>query len=297
MLKIAHIINPVNAKKGSELAVAQPITFETMRRAAETAVSSPSPSTTIHLFAIAYPEDAPTMPAGFTHLPPLTQSVLDVGHFAPPRKLPLLRHILDALYAASDADFFIYTNVDIALLPQFYTAVSQIIAAGHDAFVINRRTIPKTHTRVADIPHMLAEPGEPHRGWDCFVFRRQAYEQYQLGDVCLGAPRVGLALLANLIAFADNFKEFKDEHLTFHLGDDRSWRSWRPSDYERHNTRELMKILARLEQANGAFPVQAPPGAFLAKKRTLGPFYELWTRLAHLPIGWSRWLNGWIGNR
>lgn len=291
-MKIAHIINPVNAKEGSELAVAQPITFETMRRAAATAVSPP-----IHLFAIAYPEDAPAMPAGFTHLPPLTQSVLDVGRFAPPRKLPLLRHILDALYAASDADYFIYTNVDIALQPHFYTAVSNFITAGHDAFVINRRTIAKTHTRVADIPQMLTQTGEPHRGWDCFVFKRQAYPRYQLGDVCLGAPRVGLALLANLIAFADNFNEFKDEHLTFHLGDDRSWRSWRPSDYERHNTRELMTILARLERENGAFPTHTPPRAFLAKKRTLGPFYELWTRLAHLPIGWSRRLNGWLGNR
>lgn len=292
MLKIAHIINPVNAKEGSELAVAQPITFETMRQAA-TAVSSP----TIHLFAIAYPEDAPVMPDGFTHLPPLARSVLDVGHFAPPRKLPLLRHILDALYAASDADFFVYTNVDIALQPHFYTAVSHHIAAGYDAFVINRRTIPKTHTRVEAIPQMLAEPGEPHRGWDCFVFARAAYEQYQLGDVCLGAPRVGLALLANLIAFADNFKEFKDEHLTFHLGDDRSWRSWRPSDYERHNTRELMGVLARLEAGGYLFPRHTPPGAFLAKKHTLGPFYELWTRLAHLPIGWSRRLNGWLGNK
>ncbi len=277
--------------------MAQPITFATMRQAQAATAVSPHPTTHVHLFAIAYPEDEPVMPAGFTHLPPLTQSVLDVGRLAPPRKLPLLRHILDALYAASDADFFVYTNVDIALQPHFFTAVSHHIAAGHDAFVINRRTIPKTHTRVADIPHMLAEPGEPHRGWDCFVFKRQAYPHYQLGDVCLGAPRVGLALLANLIAFAGNFAEFKDEQLTFHLGDDRSWRSWRPSDYERHNTRELMAVLARLEQAQGAFPRHTPPGAFLAKKRTLGPFYELWTRLAHVPIGWSRWFNGVIGKQ
>lgn len=293
MLKIAHIVNPVNVKQGSELSVAQPITFATMRQAQAAAAGQ----VVVSLFAVGYPEDDPAMPHGFTVLPYLTRSVLDVGRFTPSRKLPLLSDILDSLDAASDADYFVYTNVDIALQPRFYTAVSNHINSGLDAFVINRRTISKTHTTVAAIPQMQQEGGEAHRGWDCFIFSRAVYSQYVLGEICIGAPRMGLALLANLVAHAQQFREFKEEHLTFHLGDDQSWRSWQPSDYERHNTREAMQVLALLEAKNGRFPRHTPPGSFLFKKRTLGPLYELWTRTARLPIGWSQWLNSKLSSK
>lgn len=287
MNQLAHIVNPVFVAPSSDLFVAQPITFETMRIARDFCREQVD----VELFSAHYLEDHPVVPTDFRRTPDLEASVLDYGQFQKSRSLPLIRDILDRLFEASDADYLIYTNVDIALLPHFYLAVDQFIRAGHDAFVINRRTIAPRYTGLEQIPLMYAEIGQDHRGWDCFVFRRDAYPNYRLGTVCIGAPHVGLALIANLVAHASSFREFKSEHLTFHIGNDRSWRGSPYLDYAEHNTREALRILTELEQQHGPFDRSSPPGAFLFKKRILGPFYELWRRYVRLPFGLRRALE------
>jgi len=249
----------------------------------------------IELFSTQYPEDKPIAPADFYPTPDLEKSVLDYGDFKKPRKLPLLKDLLDRLYQATDAEYLIYTNVDIGLLPHFYLTVNQFIDAGHDAFVINRRTISDRRQSVEQIPLMYAEVGKPHRGWDCFIFRRDAYPQYQLGSVCIGATRIGLVLLSNLLACASNFVEFKDEHLTFHIGDERNWLNKAYADYDEHNTRQLLAALETLENNVGVFGRDTVPGSFLFKKQRFGPLYDFWSRHVYLPIGLSRFLNKIIG--
>jgi hypothetical protein len=277
----------VNVDRSSDLFTAQPITFETMRMAQAFAVHEVG----VDLLATYYPEDAPAVPDGFTSTPHLEASVFDHGTFKRRRKLPLIKDILDRLYQAADAEYLIYTNVDIGLQPQFYLAVDHFISAGHDALVINRRTIPDSYSSVEDLPLMYAELGKPHRGWDCFVFRRDAYPRYRLGTICVGAPLVGLALIANLIAHSDSFKEFKDQHLTFHLGDDRCWRGGPYGDYADHNTQEALRLLARLEQEVGPFDRSSPPGAFLLKHLVFGRLYEWWSRNAGIPLALRRRLE------
>jgi hypothetical protein len=281
MRKIAHIVNPVLVDDSSDLFLAQPVTFETMRIAKELARGSLD----IQLFSAQYPEDEPVIPAGLCRTPDLDRSVLEFGSFDKPRKLPLLKDVLDRLYEATPAEYLVYTNVDIGLMPQFYLAVDRFIDAGFDAFVINRRTISNRFTSVEQLPLMYAEVGNPHRGWDCFVFRREAYPHYTLGAICLGAPRVGLALIANLVAHAERFKEFKDQHLTFHLGNDRGWQGSAYADYAEHNTREALSILSLLEKERGPFERSSPPGSYLFKRRRLGFAYELWTRYIHVSAG------------
>ena len=242
---IAHIINPVDVDSSSDLHVAQPVTFESMRLAqahAEGAVS-------IELLSAQFPEDAGFVPSWIARTPDLSRSALDVGDFQKQRKLPLIKDILDLLYEASDAEYFIYTNVDIALMPHFYTAVAQMIGSGIDAMVINRRTIAKTPNKLEQLPLMWAQVGEKHPGYDCFVFRRDAYPQFNLGAACIGANWIGRVLLANVYAHAENFKIFEDLHLTFHLGDDRSWKVPQFSDYDEHNQKELLRILEGLKQS------------------------------------------------
>ena len=102
---------------------------------------------------------------------------------------------------------------------------------------------------------------------------------------------MGLALLANMVAHARSFKEHRDAHLTFHLGDDRSWRHKTYADYDHHNTAELLNILATLERKVGPFGPDTIPGSFLLRLRWFGPLYEAWARYVRLPIGLSRWLN------
>src|SRR3972149_6920763 len=204
MKKIAHIINPVIFNESSALCAPQPVTFETMRAARDFA----SRSVEVDLYSAQTPEDHPFVPEDFIATRDLDRSVLDFGVFRKKRKLPLIRDILNRLYEASEAEYLIYTNVDISLMPQFYLAVNGFIEEGNDAFIINRRTISSRHKRIEEIPLMYSELGRAHPGHDCFVFKRDVYRGYRLGDVCIGAPFVGRTLLFNLACSAKNFRIF-----------------------------------------------------------------------------------------
>lgn len=286
-MKIAHLVNPVLVKPSSDLFIAQPITFESMRIAQQQAAGDVK----VDLLAVGHPEDQPVMPEGFQALPSLTRSVLDVATFKKQRKLPFLGDIVSRLYDGSEADVLIYTNVDIGLQPEFYLAVQEFIDQGFDAFVINRRTIPSRYTTIDQLPQMWAEVGEAHRGWDCFIFPRDMVPKFRLGSVCVGATRVGLALLSNLVAHGRSFMEFKDDHLTFHIGDERRWKDPAFADYDAHNTRELMGVLSTLEMETGPFGRYTIPGSFLWRIHTFGWLYESWTRRAYLPVRWSQRLD------
>jgi hypothetical protein len=262
MRTLAHIINPVIVKAASDLFIAQPITFETMKRARDFARGQVE----VALWSAQYPEDRPLVPDEFQMTPDLERSMLDLGTFQKPRKLPLLVDILDRLYQASDAEYFLYTNVDIALMPNFYLTVNALIEAGYDALVINRRTITDRFQTIEEIPLMYAEVGQPHEGYDCFVFRREVYRRYQLGRVCLGIPWVGRTLIWNLICHAKNFREFQDSHLTFHIGtgNDRAWQGEEYADYRAHNEREFLMVLRALEKQYGPFDWNGPLAPYLA---------------------------------
>jgi hypothetical protein len=256
MRSIAHIINLFTVKPTSDLFIAQPITLESMKVAQAFAHGQVE----VTLFSAQYPEDRSIVPNGFQLTGDLDRSVLEVGTFRLKRKLPFLVDALDRLYEASGAEYFIYTNNDIALMPHFYVTVNQFIEEGYDAFVINRRTISAKYQSPAQLPLMYAEVGEPHEGHDCFVFRREVYPQYKLGAICIGATWIGRALLWNLICHAKNFKEFTEEHLTFHVGpgNDRMLGAEEYADYRAHNKREAAKIMVELERQCGPFGKNGP---------------------------------------
>ncbi len=243
-MKFGHIINPVVVNKSSDLFEAQPVTFETLKTAKEFAGNRVA----VELFSAQYPEDRVLVPEGFKLTPDLNRSVLDIAEFSSKRKLPLITDILNRLYDASEADYFIYTNVDIAVMPYFYVAVNNIIESGYDAFTINRRTISNEHN-VDRVMTMYAEVGEPHPGHDCFVFKRSLYPKFKLGTACIGTGRIGKILITNLICHSDRFKVFNDKHLTFHLGDDRNWKVPDYKDYVNHNEQELYSILLKFKAA------------------------------------------------
>jgi hypothetical protein len=68
------------------------------------------------------------------------------------------------------------------------------IGEGYDAFVINRRDIPGIYSSVTDIPLMYAEIGTPHKGYDCFVFKRELHPKFKLGAVHVGSAGIGRCL-------------------------------------------------------------------------------------------------------
>jgi hypothetical protein len=303
MVSLAHIIHPVIVDPSSDLTMAQPITFESMRIARDFSVGRVD----VSLYAIQHhDEERLALPGCFVRTPDLTRSVGDIRTSAARHKLVLLKDILDALYAAGPADYLIYTDVDIVLLPYFYWTVSQLIAQGHDAFAINHRTIPdgdtsprqgpfaaddldaghmrlhrraaralrqmlgdilaKMPARKADrpprpnqespnsvIPWMYSAIGVPHSGYDCFVFRRELYPHFKLGTIGAGTDWAGRAMLANLVTYADRFREFANAHLTFRIGDRQPPRSNERAHDAQANWNEYMAIFQRLEAERGEF--------------------------------------------
>jgi hypothetical protein len=223
-VSIGHIINPVVVSPTSDLFVAQPITFETMRTAREFA----RPHVDVALFTAQYAKDLPGVPDYMTRTRNLEVSILDLHPGRGKRELPLLRDILDRLFEVSDAEYLIYTNVDIAVTEHFYVAVGKFIREGYDVFSITRRTVMGHYKTIADIPLMYADSGERHPGWDCFVFRRSVYPKYHLEEVFVGVPGVGRALLCNLIRFAENGGAGQPEDAPPSASrKGGSWRRWR----------------------------------------------------------------------
>lgn len=240
MVKLAHIINPVIVKESSDLFIAQPITFATLKTAQDYAKSQ---GLEVELYSAQYPEDHSIIPSFLTKTPDLENSVLDLQNFSKKRKLPFIKDILDRLYENSDADYFIYTNVDIAVLPNFYLAVAELINQGYDGFIINRRTINKQFQTVDQIPLMYAEVGLDHPGFDCFIFPKQVYPNFKLNNVFIGFPPIDYAFIINMLCNFKNFEIFRNLHLTFHIGNDKVWEKGSQEEYFILNTQETDKIL------------------------------------------------------
>lgn len=239
-MRISHIINPVIVSESSDLFVAQPITFATLKVAQEYASNY---DIKVDLYSSQFPEDHEIIPKYFIKTPDLNRSILDFGDFIIKRKLPLIKDILDRLNQASDSDYFIYTNVDIAVMPHFYVVIAELIAQGYDGFVINRRTISQNYKNPQELPLMYAEVGAKHPGYDCFIFSKKSYQNFYLFNTFIGSSPIGSCLLINLYYTSKSFKVFKDLHLTFHIGDDRFWKSETLNDYEFFNIRETNATL------------------------------------------------------
>lgn len=214
-MKFAHIINPVKVNESSDLYVAQPITFESMRKAKQEAAGKIQ----VDLFTTQYPEDHGIIPDYFNILPDLKRSVLDCGTFTKQKKLPLIQDILNRLFEYSDADYFIFTNVDIGLMPHFYLEVKKQLENGLDALIINRRIIKnKNYQSIDDLDLIYRDKGLSHPGFDCFIFHRKIFPEIRLDQICVGIPFVGVTLAHNLFAFAEQIKLIDQAHLTFHIG-------------------------------------------------------------------------------
>jgi hypothetical protein len=147
------------------------------------------------------------------------------------------------LAVADDQDYIVFTNVDICLMPHFYGALQRIINLGFESLIINRRTISKYGLDPQLLPLMLADFGRAHEGFDCFVFPRRLFDRFVQSNVCVGAPDVMRALIFNLVALSESVLILRDTHLTFHLGDDKSWLTPEIIEHHEHNRRCSQDVL------------------------------------------------------
>jgi len=277
LTRIAHIVNPYRTEAGSFDGFVQAVTFESMIRAAANVASTVE----VVLLTAQSEGDHGIAPAEFTATHDLVRSATDIGEFSVKRPLPLLADILERLHGV-EADYYVYSNVDIGLTPQFYQVLSTLLERGHDAIVINRRTISDGYESLDEIPLMCSEVGERHPGWDLFAYSARIGPLVSVRRVLVGASHVGLALIANLVALAAKFIELRDVHLTFHLGDERSWRSPTLDDYADWNKAEASRVVRMLVDEYGEFSDGSPPGRFLNRKRIITIAYE-WS-YDHFPV-------------
>jgi hypothetical protein len=242
MLHLAHIVNPFKAMANSDLNIAQKLTFASMLNAKANAGSIK-----IELFSAQFEEDMAEVPKEFIDTKNLTDSVLNFQHFKEDIKLPLIGDILERLYTSTNADFLIYSNVDIGLFPQFYLKVEEFIKSGHDAFIINRRRLQNKFNSVEQLPIIYKETGKSHPGFDCFVFRRDLFPKFKLEGICIGVPFIEISFSQNLFAYSSNFKLYDKEILTFHIGEE-IFRKRAPKEYFYYNRKKFHLIEKQIKK-------------------------------------------------
>ena len=228
MLKIAHVINVTEiteSNKKSYLHVAQPVTLKSMvvaKKMAEGLVD-------VELWAVKHKRERVNIPGEFRWSKEIDKYAYE--HIGPlknvPKPLPRMKDIILSLYDSSDANYFVYSNLDIGLYPNFYIKINSLISRGYDALCINRRDLPKSYEGIVlnedKLELAFLADGNKHPGIDCFVFRKEIVPSLNLGNVYLGFPPVGQVLRAQIELQSNNFLWVKDEQYTFHLGSDLQW--------------------------------------------------------------------------
>ncbi|MFI5202920.1 MAG: hypothetical protein ACHQF2_00370 [Flavobacteriales bacterium] len=165
-----------------------------------------------------FEEDKDSISAEFSQKVILKESIHDFFQSNDKRKLPVLREILSLAHTHGNGDFIIYSNADIALMPNFYYAVNKILENGYDSLIINRRRISNVFLNESDLEMHYAEAGAAHPGFDCFVFKKDLIPQLELENVCTGIPHAENLLAHNLFIKTNYCKLITDAHLTFHIG-------------------------------------------------------------------------------
>lgn len=238
-LTIAHLINTFNCPKDhpSYLYYAVPITIETMRLAKGRAKSE---NIDVKLCSITFPEDADTAPDDFIKLPHLNNSTTKLyGKKANGIKLPLFREMFKKFVNNVKADYYVITNNDIGLQPYFYKKIGKMIRnKGFDSINITRRnrfpkfrkiidskTDEKTKHRLTankdDLEYLFAQKGVKHPGNDCFVISRHIMKKLKMGNLYPAFSPWGIVLTKQMSILSKKYKKIRQEHLTFHIGEDK----------------------------------------------------------------------------
>jgi len=97
------------------------------------------------------------------------------------------------------------------------------------------------YNNLEDIPLMYAKVGKTHPGWAYFIFKRDLYPRFMVGQACIGTDWIGRMMIANMAALAKRFKAFKDLQMTFHIGDEPAWKTNEFADCAAHNKEECRK--------------------------------------------------------
>jgi hypothetical protein len=239
--KFAHIINTVSIADNSSLAPIQALTVRTLHAARAYAAARIE----VELLSAQYENAVEDLPEGFRATTNLKECAADRKELNTNLKLPLLGEIISKLNEAQNATHFIYTNLDICVMPFFYDTVASYVEQGYDAIVINRRRVSAGFLEEKDLNVMFAEAGKTHTGYDCFIFSRDLLSKFIFKEIFIGTPPAGNDLFYNMFIFAENPVLFAEKHLTFHVGMDLH-KPWGDPGLNAFNNQQFTLLLKEL---------------------------------------------------
>jgi hypothetical protein len=231
-VNLAHIVNIIKIDddiKASHLDIAQGVTLKSMSLANSLVCGSNQ----VELVAVTHAKENVEIPNDFTWANTISDYVWEFSpmlrNHEPKRRFVRICDILNNGCITSNSDFYIYSNIDIGLQPNFYNRIFDLLAHGYDGLAINREDVPKEiDGRILgedDLEQIWKLSGKRHMGVDCVVFASRLFPKMEFGNVFVGAPPVGAVLLSQVRRNAKKFKWIKGERLTFHLGEDLAWMS------------------------------------------------------------------------
>jgi hypothetical protein len=252
-VKFAHIINTVSPEDNPSLRPVQQLTLNSMFAAKENVRDGVE----VELLSAQYENARKFLPEGIRATENLKECAADRKELNTKKKFPLMREILSRLNESHDATHFIYTNLDICVMPFFYEVVSSYVGKGYDAIVINRRRISARFLNEKDLKTMYAELGKVHLGYDCFIFSRKLLAKFILKDIFIGTPPAGGDLFHNLFTFAENPVLLAEKHLTFHVGMELT-KEWGDPVLNRFNQKQFSLLL---KEIGPSIDIKKFPGA------------------------------------
>lgn len=241
-ISLAHIINTIAPSDNAGMYKTQELTIRTMLAAQKNAPAGLE----VRLLSAQFANARPHLPAEFHATTDLVTVASSYPGVSTSLKLPLIKEIFSRLNEDTSSTHFVFTNLDICLMPFFYGTVETYLKEGHDAIVINRRRIPAAFAEEKNLEVLYAEAGQTHTGYDCFVFSRELLQKFVLRDIFIGVPPAGNDIFYNLFAFAENPVLLTEKHLTFHVGMDLV-KPWGTPGLHAHNQKEFMKMLKELK--------------------------------------------------
>ena len=234
-LRIAHVVNPVfERKNAAALDEITMITLASMAAARDFTHMHSGGLVEVELWLCNFHDEPKPAIEGFRYTRSLNRSVIDLAKAAnmelvltksnpTPRRLPVANDILEAIHESSKADFVIYTNTDIGVMPYFYSFAGAWFAGGLDSMFVNRVPVPVEGRKYPTLPsiwdEVLKHP-QNHGGWDCFGWNRKLFDRFRwrMEVAVVGAPPIGSKLKNAIMCYARFFFPVVGKHLTFHLG-------------------------------------------------------------------------------
>lgn len=254
-VSFTHLLNPFPAKPGSEHQIASSVTYRSLHAAQQLADQK---GLRVDFRAVILPGDEGAVAPPIGEVVYLKRTVQDLVRLTPKRPLPLIEDILKIGAEQIRGSHLIFSNMDIAVQPHFYTTLHDLIChqIGPDMpFTVPRVNIDAGLANEA-LEAMYRADGPIGQGYDCFVIPRELVRDLDLGGCCIGAPYFDNLLVMELDAVSrTGFRHLVDQRLTFHLGCDIAWAAM--INYVEHNLGESLAAIARMRRrypiADGSF--------------------------------------------